>query len=129
MGGAGPQAGLLGLFHGGSLTVVKAERRVDESGCWVEEDAEVECGQVVGLNAVVFDGHVAVVVGSSVHVPATLSCIQHVREAGLLQPIAVQSCCPGPEGRGWLAAWCLGLDLGGSQGLPLVFCCQCQSKA
>lgn len=101
----------------GSLTVVTAERSVDESGRRVEEDAEVEGGQVVGLNAVVFDGHVAVVVGPSVHVPAAVSRIQHVREARLLQPVAVQRRRPGHKGRGCLAAWWLGLPgSGGNSG-------------
>lgn len=79
----------------GSLTVVVLERRVDECGSRVEKDAEVEGGHVVGLDAVVLDGHVSVVVRPGVHIPAAVSGIQHVREAGLLQPVAVQRCGPG----------------------------------
>lgn len=69
--------------------MVVAERGVDESGRGIEEDAEVEGRQVVRLNTVVFDGHVAVVVRPRVHVPAAMGRVQHVREAGLLQPVAV----------------------------------------
>lgn len=61
----------------------------------MEEDAEVEAGHVIGLDAVVLDGHVAVVVWPSVHIPAAVRGVQHVREACFLQPIAVQCCGPG----------------------------------
>lgn len=61
----------------------------------MEEDAEVEGGHVVGLDAVVLDGHVAVVVWPSVHIPAAVRGVQHMREACFLQPVAVQCCGPG----------------------------------
>lgn len=76
--GAGPRAGRR------SLTVIRAERSVDERGRSVEEDAEVEGGQVVSLHTMVLDGHVPVVVGPCVHVPAAMGCVQHVCEARLL---------------------------------------------
>lgn len=79
------------------LTVIIAEGSVNESGSWVEEDAEVKAGQVISLDAMVLDGHVAVVVGPRVHVPAAVGSVQHVGEACLLQPIAVQRGCPGCE--------------------------------
>lgn len=77
-----------------SLTVIIAEGSVNESGSWVEENAEVKAGQVISLDAMVLDGHVAVVVGPRVHVPAAVGSVQHVGEACLLQPIAVQRGCP-----------------------------------
>lgn len=82
------------------LTVVVSESRVDEGGSRVEEDAEIEGGHVVGLDAVVLDGHVAVVVWPGVHIPAAVRGVQHVREARLLQPVAVQRCGPGAGRRG-----------------------------
>lgn len=82
-----------------SLTVIVAERSINESGRWVKEDAEVEGGQVIGLDAVVLDGHVAVVVGPGVYVPAAVGRVQHVREACLLQAVAVQRRRPGCEGK------------------------------
>lgn len=70
--------------------MIGAERSVDESGSRIEEDAEVEGGHVVGLHSVILNGHAAVVVGSCVHVPAAVGSVQHVCEARLLQPVAVQ---------------------------------------
>lgn len=77
--------------------MIIAEGSVDESGSWVEEDAEVKGGQVISLDAMILDGHITVVVGPRVHVPAALGSVQHVGEACLLQPIAVQRGCPGCE--------------------------------
>ena len=88
-GGGGARRG------GRSLTVFIAERSIDESGRWVEEDAKVKGRQVIGLDAVVLDGHVSVVIGSGVHVPAAMGSVQHMREACLLQPVAVQRSRPG----------------------------------
>lgn len=82
--GAGPQSGCR------SLTVIQAQCSVDEGGRSVKEDAEVKGGQVVGLDTMVLDGHVPVVVRPCVHVPAAMGRVQHVREACLLQPVAVQ---------------------------------------
>lgn len=113
---AGRRAGRL------PLTVVVAERGVDESGRRVEEDAEVEAGQVVGLHAVVLDGHAAVIVGPRVHVPAAMGRVQHVREAGLLQPVAVQRRRPAPRERGWLALRRISLGLGEAPRLPTGSC-------
>lgn len=98
---------------------------MDESGRRVEEDAEVEGGQVVGLDAVVLDGHVAVVFGPRVHVPAAVGRVQHVREACLLQPIAVQRRSPGrkgegPGGLGGVLVWIWGE----TRGPPTGFCCR-----
>lgn len=100
--GAWPPRGA-GLVRAGrrvSLTVFVSESGVDEGGSRVEEDAEVEGGHVVGLDAVVLDGHVAVVVWPGVHIPAAVRGVQHVREARLLQPVAVQRCGPGAGRRG-----------------------------
>ena len=84
----------------GSLTVVISECRVDEGRSGVEKDAEVEGGHVVGLDAVVLDGHVSVVVRPGVHIPAAVRRVQHVRETRLLQPIAVQRRGPGRREKG-----------------------------
>lgn len=91
----GPGLGAAGL------TVIEAERRVDEGGRGVKEDAEIEGGHVVSLDSVVLDGHVAVVVGPRVHVPAAVGRVQHVREARFLQPVAVQRGRPGRGERSW----------------------------
>lgn len=84
----------------GSLTVVVSERRVDEGRSRVEKDAEIESGYVVGLDAVVLDGHVAIVVRPGVHIPAAVRGVQHVCETRLLQPIAVQRRGPGRREKG-----------------------------
>lgn len=78
--------------------MIQAERRVDEGGRGVKEDAEIEGGHVVSLDSVVLDGHIAVVVGPGVHVPAAVGRVQHVREARFLQPVAVQRGRPGRKG-------------------------------
>lgn len=96
-----PGGGVLsGQGWRGSLTVVVSERGVDEGRSRVEKDAEVEGGHVVGLDAVVRDGHVSVVVRPRVHIPAAVRCVQHVRETCFLQSIAVQRRGPGRREKG-----------------------------
>lgn len=99
-----------------------AERSIDESGRWVEEDAKVKGRQVIGLDAVVLDGHVSVVIGSGVHVPAAMGSVQHMRGACLLQPVAVQRSRPGLERERLIQLGKLGLDLGETPAPPMGFC-------
>lgn len=87
----------------------------------MEEDTEVEGGQVVGLHAVVLDVHVTVVVGPGVHVPAAVGRVQHVREPRLLQPVAVQRRRPGRRGEKSVGARRPALGPGNS-GAAHAFC-------
>lgn len=86
---------LVGTIFSTLLTSFILKCIINEFGSRVEELAEVEGGEIVGLHAVVLQGHAAVVPRSRVHVALPVRRVQDVREPRLLQAVAVQRRFPG----------------------------------